>query len=140
MRNASCLEIPENPVNLNWRQRIVELISFFINNSPHPAIQACKELTNRRTPFAHASCWAEIHSDEQNCGAFISRMTGETSRTPMFVLTTIFSLLEFTDRTRYRIRTERPHRVGGALAANKPTYALKCAEVVTDRVQKLNPY
>ncbi|OHS95830.1 PIKK family atypical protein kinase [Tritrichomonas foetus] len=126
--------------NEQWKNWIRTFIRAFILQSPNPAIQSCAQVASKSYLFsrkifnvAFLSCWSILSPNTRSKIKSIISMPLADDGVPMSVVTVLIGLIEFTERARDPIEDSNNfNRTKAALRAEKPTFALHCAQLDFD--------
>ena len=129
-----------NGTNEQWKSWIRSFVRIFITQSPNPAIHSCSQISNKSYLFsrkifnaAFLSCWKLLSKSTKTNIKTIISMPLASDTVPMSVITVLIGLIEFTERSRQPIEESNNfNRTKSALRAEKPTYALHCAQLDFD--------
>ena len=132
------IRIPDNASFEQWKIWLRNFMLAFVTNSPSPSIRNCVTVAQNQSLFtrgifnaAFLSCWLVVEKSRASIKAVIDQAMCSS---PMNVLAVLIDLVEFLDRSTLPFPNENTlNRTKAAMKAEKPTYALHCAQVDFDK-------
>ena len=132
------IQIPENASFEQWKIWLRNFTLAFVVNSPSPSIRNCLSVAQNQSLFtrgifnaAFLSCWLVLETSREGIKAIIEEALNSS---PMNVLVLLIDLVEFLERSSRPLPLQNSlNRTKAAMRAEKPTYALHCAQVDFDK-------